>query len=59
MLVDSVYQENSSENDINQSTLVFNFDPSNSNDELREIFGAYGEIKEVIFLASLVANTSV
>lgn len=28
--------------------MVFNLDSSVSNDELRQIFGAYGEIKEVI-----------
>lgn len=28
--------------------MVFNLDPSVSNEELRLIFGAYGEVKEVI-----------
>jgi len=28
---------------------VFNLDPSVSNDDLRQIFGAYGEVKEVIY----------
>lgn len=43
-----VFQENPSEKDVNQGTLViFNLDSSVSNDELREIFGVYGEIKEV------------
>lgn len=41
-------QENPSEKDVNQGTLVvFNLDSSVSNDELRQIFGVYGEIKEV------------
>jgi len=40
-------QDNPSEKDINQGTLVvFNLDSSVSNDDLREIFGVYGEIKE-------------
>lgn len=44
------YQDNPSEKDINQGTLViFNLDASVSNDELRLIFGAYGEVKEVGF----------
>jgi hypothetical protein len=43
-----VYQDNPSEKDINQGTLVvFNLDSSVSNDELCQIFGAYGEVKEV------------
>lgn len=42
------YQDNPSDKDINQGTLVvFNLDPSVSNDDLRQIFGAYGEVKEV------------
>ncbi|KAL0421637.1 UNVERIFIED_CONTAM: protein MEI2-like 4 [Sesamum latifolium] len=41
-------EDNPSEKDINQGTLVvFNLDSSVSNDELREIFGVYGEIKEI------------
>ncbi|MCD7457380.1 hypothetical protein HAX54_035003 [Datura stramonium] len=37
-----------SDKDVNQGTLVvFNLDPSVSNDDLRQIFGAYGEIKEI------------
>lgn len=28
---------------------MFNLDPSVSNDDLRQIFGVYGEVKEVIF----------
>lgn len=43
-------QENPPEKDINQGTLVvFNLDPSVTNDDLRQIFGAYGEVKEVGF----------
>ena len=42
-------QDNPSEKDINQGTLViFNLDPSVSNEDLRKIFGVYGEVKEVI-----------
>ena len=45
------HQDNPSDKDINQGTLVvFNLDPSVSNDDLRQIFGAYGEVKEVINL---------
>ncbi|KAM7262190.1 hypothetical protein ACFE04_021267 [Oxalis oulophora] len=41
--------DNPSDKDINQGTLVvFNLDPSVSNEDLRQIFGAYGEVKEVI-----------
>lgn len=48
-------QENPSEKDINQGTLVvFNLDSSVSNDELREIFVLYGEIKEVKLECDLV-----
>ncbi|KAF3791548.1 MEI2-like 2 protein [Nymphaea thermarum] len=44
----SIPKDNPSEKDINQGTLVvFNLDPSVSNDDLRQIFGAYGEIKEI------------
>ncbi|KAK1309996.1 Protein MEI2-like 4 [Acorus calamus] len=40
--------DNPSEKDINQGTLVvFNLDSSVSNDELRQRFGVYGEIKEI------------
>lgn len=43
------HQDNPSDKDINQGTLVvFNLDPSVSNDDLRLIFGAYGEVKEVM-----------
>lgn len=42
------HQDNPSDKDINQGTLVvFNLDPSVSNDDLLQIFGAYGEVKEV------------
>ena len=41
-------QDNSSEKDVNQGTLVvFNLDSSVSIDELSQVFGVYGEIKEV------------
>ncbi|KAL0335897.1 UNVERIFIED_CONTAM: protein MEI2-like 4 [Sesamum radiatum] len=44
----TLFEDNPSEKDINQGTLVvFNLDSSVSNDELREIFGVYGEIKEI------------
>ncbi|KAF7833513.1 protein MEI2-like 2 [Senna tora] len=44
----SIPKDNPSEKDINQGTLVvFNLDPSVSNDDLRLIFGAYGEVKEI------------
>ncbi|GER55319.1 RNA-binding protein [Striga asiatica] len=44
----SILKENPSGRDINQGALmVFNLDSSVSNDELREIFGVYGEIKEI------------
>ncbi|KAK9276193.1 hypothetical protein L1049_005724 [Liquidambar formosana] len=44
----SIPKDNPSDKDINQGTLVvFNLDSSVSNDELRQIFGAYGEIKEI------------
>lgn len=44
-------QDNPSENDINQGTLaVFNLDSSVLNDDLRQIFGVYGDIKEVRLL---------
>lgn len=45
-------QDNPSEKDVNQGTLVvFNLDSSVSNDELRQVFGVYGEIKEVYIFA--------
>ncbi|KAF5481451.1 hypothetical protein F2P56_002099 [Juglans regia] len=44
----SIPKDNPSEKDINQGTLVvFNLDPSVSNDDLRQIFGVYGEVKEI------------
>ncbi|KAJ0989222.1 hypothetical protein J5N97_007578 [Dioscorea zingiberensis] len=44
----SIPKENPSEKDMNQGTLViFNLDPSVSNDHLLQIFGAYGEVKEI------------
>ncbi|KAK6142288.1 hypothetical protein DH2020_022636 [Rehmannia glutinosa] len=46
----SIPKDNPSEKDINQGTLVvFNLDASVSNEDLRQIFGAYGEVKEVEF----------
>eukprot|EP00249_Psilotum_nudum_P023302 c28822_g2_i4 orf=1188-3749(-) len=44
----SIPKDNPSDKDINQGTLVvFNLDASVSNDDLRHIFGAYGEVKEI------------
>ncbi|XP_042038966.1 protein MEI2-like 2 isoform X1 [Salvia splendens] len=44
----SIPKDNPSDKDVNQGTLVvFNLDASVSNDDLRQIFGAYGEIKEI------------
>ncbi|KAJ6393242.1 hypothetical protein OIU77_022669 [Salix suchowensis] len=44
----SIPKDNPSEKDFNQGTLgVFNLDSSVSNDKLRQIFGIYGEIKEI------------
>ncbi|AQK79800.1 Protein MEI2-like 5 [Zea mays] len=44
----SIPKENPSDKDLNQGTLViFNLDPSVSNEEVRQIFGAYGEVKEL------------
>ncbi|KAI3467807.1 hypothetical protein Pfo_024470 [Paulownia fortunei] len=44
----SIPKENPSEKDINQGTFVVSIlDSSVSNDELREVFGVYGEIKEI------------
>ncbi|MQM10474.1 hypothetical protein Taro_043363 [Colocasia esculenta] len=44
----SIPKDNPSEKDMNQGTLVvFNLDSSVSNDDLRQIFGVYGEIKEI------------
>lgn len=45
----SGYQDNPSEEDINEGMLiVFNLDSSITIDDLRQIFGIYGEIKEVM-----------
>ncbi|ONI29799.1 hypothetical protein PRUPE_1G215400 [Prunus persica] len=44
----SIPKDNPSEKDVNQGTLVvFNLDSSVSNDELCQVFGVYGEIKEI------------
>ncbi|KAL1555721.1 protein MEI2-like 5 [Salvia divinorum] len=44
----SIPKEYPSEKDVNQGTLVvFNLDASVSNDDLRQIFGAYGEVREI------------
>ncbi|XP_062207142.1 protein MEI2-like 2 [Phragmites australis] len=44
----SIPKENPSDKDLNQGTLViFNLDPSVSNEEVCQIFGAYGEVKEI------------
>jgi RNA recognition motif-containing protein len=44
----SIPKDNPSDKDINQGTLVvFNLDPSVSTEDLRQIFGAYGEVKEI------------
>ncbi|GER42754.1 MEI2-like protein 5 [Striga asiatica] len=44
----SIPKENPSDKDMNQGTLVvFNLDPSVSSDDLLQIFGPFGEVKEV------------
>ncbi|GFZ03952.1 MEI2-like protein 5 [Actinidia rufa] len=44
----SIPKDNTSRKDIDQGTVsVFNLDSSISNDDLRQIFGIYGEIKEI------------
>ncbi|KAG6554691.1 hypothetical protein Mapa_003709 [Marchantia paleacea] len=44
----SIPKDNPSDKDVNQGTLVvFNLDASVSNDDLRQIFGVYGEVKEI------------
>jgi len=44
----SIPKDNPSEKDQNQGTLVvFNLDPSTTNEELKTIFGSFGEIKEI------------
>lgn len=48
ILFASSFQDNPSEKDANQGTLVvFNLDSSVSTEELHQIFGIYGEIREV------------
>uniref|UniRef100_A0A2N9EJK3 RRM domain-containing protein n=1 Tax=Fagus sylvatica TaxID=28930 RepID=A0A2N9EJK3_FAGSY len=48
MIRQGEFVDNPSDKDINQGTLVvFNLDPSVSNEDLRQIFGAYGEVKEI------------
>lgn len=48
ILFASSCQDNPSEKDANQGTLVvFNLDSSVSTEELHQIFGIYGEIREV------------
>ena len=48
IICSSNFQDNPTDKDMNQGTLViFNLDPSVSNEDLRKIFGAYGEVKEV------------
>jgi hypothetical protein len=48
-------QDNPSEKDVNQGVLVmFNIDPSVTNDDLHRVFGDYGEIKEVWTCISLI-----
>ncbi|GJZ69990.1 MEI2-like protein 4, partial [Tanacetum coccineum] len=44
----SIPKENPSDKDINQgSVMIYNIDSNVSNDELRHIFGVYGEVKEI------------
>lgn len=44
----SIPKENPSDKDLNQGTLViFNLDPSVSNDDLLQLFGDFGEVKEI------------
>jgi RNA recognition motif-containing protein len=44
----SIPKENPSDKDMNQGTLViFNLEPAVSNEELLQIFGAFGEVREV------------
>lgn len=54
LYLSTIFQDNPSEKDVNQGTLVvFNLDPSVSNDDLRQIFGAYGEVKEVLLFGHI------
>jgi hypothetical protein len=57
-LFDLYLQENPSDKDMNQGTLViFNLEPAVSNEELHKIFGAFGEVREVnLFLLSDSSN---
>nr|XP_043623223.1 protein MEI2-like 4 isoform X2 [Erigeron canadensis] len=44
----SIPKDNSSDKDVNQGTVViYNLDRNVTNDELRHIFGVYGEVKEI------------
>ncbi|XP_020252006.1 protein MEI2-like 2 isoform X1 [Asparagus officinalis] len=44
----SIPKDNPSDKDMNQGTLVvFNLDPSVSNDDLLKLFGTYGQVKEI------------
>ncbi|KAM0047417.1 putative RNA recognition motif domain, mei2-like RNA recognition, RNA-binding domain superfamily [Helianthus debilis subsp. tardiflorus] len=44
----SIPKDNHSDKDINQGTVViYNLDSTISNDELRHVFGVYGEVKEI------------
>lgn len=48
LILPCFHQDNPSEKDINQGTVVaFDLESSVSDDDLRQIFGVYGEIKEV------------
>ncbi|KAF2314647.1 hypothetical protein GH714_028227 [Hevea brasiliensis] len=55
----SIPKDNPSDKDINQGTLVvFNLDPSVSNEDLRQIFGAYGKSKRAAEAALKSLNRS-
>lgn len=44
----SIPKDNPNEKDMNQGTLViFNLDPSITNEDLKKVFGKFGEIKEI------------
>lgn len=48
------FQAKPSDKNLNQGTLtMFNLDPLVSNEEVLQIFGAYGEVKEVRMLPSV------
>jgi RNA recognition motif-containing protein len=54
----SIPKDNPSDKDVNQGTLVvFNLDPSITNEELLETFGAFGEIKEIRYAMLPIAST--